>query len=780
MFHRIGAFALAGMMALTMATPAMAVTEEQDFICGIEEHTHELGTCYESMTCTNDEAGHVHDATCYVNLTCETPEHKHDDTCRKTDPVTGPADDQNKPNLTITGALAGVRYDVYPLLTLTGQTDKYYEYKLATDDDGNLTDAAKAVQGVINKFLANDNKGYGFELVDGNRVVFWAKATGSETMEDAYNTWKDTADGKLFLTRFADTVKDAAENGITVGEETKTLGNAVASVKDNDGVNDLNTDAGTIEIDLDVGYYLVISSAGQRAMISTQGNEGAEIIEKNKAPELEKTVGEFANGEFKPNNDAAVDDFVSFRVVIETRNGVNHLKFLDTLSEGLTFEQLTSVRFVPLKAGAGKADIEFDSNGYPTAESMDKIREVYSKSVPTEGNNLNETDKGVVNLWVSGENDNEMVKVTLPDKTTNMSNIEIEFKSQWLNSMRSTAEADMTDKNATFDQPAMTSKDTNRMATWGADAEGKPTYGTAALYNMYLGDVSDPTDDGGLILIEYEAQLNEKAVIGGTGNTNKAKLEYGNDPTTDSGKLTVETPPTHTYTYQLDVHKYEKGNDSKPLAGAKFDLYRLNNVEDGEPAGVTEIGTDANSLVKFVPATGEGETAVPARVEVNSGLIVDKIEGDFKNVNGDKNQFTRIATDLMTGDDGMTKMERLDAGLYALVETEAPDGYIKAEKPIYVVIGGVHTNSATVNDSNAVDANTYVQTSIGANTFELSKDVDSTSVTNERVAVENASGLVMPTTGGIGTTIFYIVGGLLVIGAGVLLVLKKREGGQQE
>ena len=727
MFQRIGAMALSAMMAFSlMATPAMASTE------------------------------------------------------------------QTTPNLKITGALDGVQYDVYPVLNLVNQTGDSYEYKLMSGTIGT------AVKGVINEFLAANNDGYGFEIVGTDRVVFRVvtqdvpvenpgegePATRTETMDQAYERWEKSDAGKLFLSRFADAVKDAAEG------DTDNLGDPVKSVKDNDA-NDLNTATGTIEIGLGKGYYLVISSAGQRAMISTQGNEGAEIKEKNKAPTLEKTVGEYANGQFKPKNDAAVGDTISFRVVIEARNGVNNLKFLDTLPEGLTFKELLCVRFVPLQEGAKKSDITFDKDGYP--ESMDKIRKVYTKSIPKGGTNLDEANKGVVNLWSTDPSQNNLVEVTLPDGKTNTSNIEIKFKSQWLNSWRSATEADMEVENATFDQPAMTSKDTTRMEHW--KDSGSPDYKNAAMYNMYLGDVSIPEDDGGLILIDYKATLNENATVGGAGNANNAKLEYGNDPTTEEGKLTVVTPSTHTYTYKLDVHKYEKDNKSKPLAGAKFDLYRLENVVDGKRAGVTEIGTSANDLIVYTPKTTQsgassGTTVtVPAKVEVKDSLILDKIEvgepeGDdpkiySMKVNDGKNQFTRIATGLTTDDDGRVKVERLDAGLYVLVETEAPDGYIKAEKPIYVVIGGVHTGSATVTN-NTVDSNIYVQAGAGSRMFNLSDDKDSADVTAELVGVANASGLVMPTTGGIGTTVFYVVGGILIAGAGVLLVLKKREAGQQD
>ena len=110
------------------------------------------------------------------------------------------------------------------------------------------------------------------------------------------------------------------------------------------------------------------------------------------------------------------------------------------------------------------------------------------------------------------------------------------------------------------------------------------------------------------------------------------------------------------------------------------------------------------------------------------------------------------ATKLVSGNDGMIAVEGLDADTYYLEETKAPGGYNKLAGPVKVEI------SHAVSDTGAQMTHTLKQ--------------DATDV--KKVEIENKSGTELPSTGGIGTTIFYVLGSILVIGAVVLLIAKKR------
>lgn len=99
-----------------------------------------------------------------------------------------------------------------------------------------------------------------------------------------------------------------------------------------------------------------------------------------------------------------------------------------------------------------------------------------------------------------------------------------------------------------------------------------------------------------------------------------------------------------------------------------------------------------------------------------------------------------------TPDDGNIAFKGLNAGTYYLEEIEAPRGYNKLANPIKVEIAD-ETGAITV---------------------------DGTSIGDTTVKVENKAGTVLPGTGGIGTTIFYLIGGGLMVAAAVLLIAKKR------
>lgn len=225
--------------------------------------------------------------------------------------------------------------------------------------------------------------------------------------------------------------------------------------------------------------------------------------------------------------------------------------------------------------------------------------------------------------------------------------------------------------------------------------------------------------------VKYTATVNEHAVIGDEGNKNTAHLTYGNNSTVES------TPSeTFTYTYEFNVFKfYKNGETETALAGAKFQLYK--KVENTELYAVITDG----KLVKWVAADSE-----------------------------------EIST-LTSEEARKIKISGLDADTYYLKEIEAPEGYNILTAPIKIVITESTEGSDGINaDTDGKVEYTYNDEKSQAGDDETDKNV---------VKVENKSGTLLPSTGGIGTTIFYVVGGILMLGAVILLITKKKMGSKQ-
>lgn len=220
------------------------------------------------------------------------------------------------------------------------------------------------------------------------------------------------------------------------------------------------------------------------------------------------------------------------------------------------------------------------------------------------------------------------------------------------------------------------------------------------------------------IQVTYSATVTADAVIGTKGNDNDTVLKYGVNGETEHSS-------TKTYVWEMGVHKFAnlgESNKDHPLENAEFKLYKGADANKKYAAFSTATTVDGTSVYKL---TGwvDSETAATAVVTPASGNI---------------------------------KLEGLDAGTYYLEETKAPVGYNKLTDPITVVI----------------DRGT-LPTKAGESVSYTVKYGETTAA-DHIVRVENKAGAVLPSTGGMGTTLFYVVGGGLMVAAIVLLVTKKR------
>lgn len=241
--------------------------------------------------------------------------------------------------------------------------------------------------------------------------------------------------------------------------------------------------------------------------------------------------------------------------------------------------------------------------------------------------------------------------------------------------------------------------------------------------------IAQKENKGAEIVIRYAAVLNEKALQKDKEN-NSVYLEYSNDPNgTGTGKTTEKK--TYVYNFDIDIVKHEKDNENKLLSGAEFVLHRFNNKKEKEYYHY-DTATQKTEWVKL-----SDEKLETIRAAVDKGTITSKT----------------------TTENGKTSFTGLKAGTYYLQEIKAPDGYnlpADAEATTTVEIEPVYNEDGTIDLEN--------QSVIVKGNGRMYVTAD----------IANKPGPVLPSTGGIGTTIFYVLGGILTVAAIVLLIVKKR------
>ena len=279
-----------------------------------------------------------------------------------------------------------------------------------------------------------------------------------------------------------------------------------------------------------------------------------------------------------------------------------------------------------------------------------------------------------------------------------------------------------------------------------------------------------------VIVVEYTATLNDKANIGAPGNPNEVYLEYSNNPnwawekwgdSNDDGVIDENDKPTVPPTNPGDDGK-DNDNDGKTDE---------DDEDWDEPTGNTPIDkvivftfkTDVNKVHQTgVDADGKPVYAALSGAEFKLEKF-EASEDGTTTFNGVKGEWATKA--LVKNDAGTTfSFKGMDDGEYRITETEAPAGYNKIDA-IYFTVTAEHELLADDPKLTKLEA-TQTEADLEAGeiaTFDvvLENGAISTDVVNE-------AGVELPETGGMGTTLFYIIGGLLVAGAAILLITKKR------
>ena len=297
---------------------------------------------------------------------------------------------------------------------------------------------------------------------------------------------------------------------------------------------------------------------------------------------------------------------------------------------------------------------------------------------------------------------------------------------------------------------------------------------------------------GQTVTIKYTGVVNDDAEYKATENENEVVFEYSNTPnhdydgdTPNDDSVTGKTPEskTRTYTTSLKIKKVDENN--QPLAGATFEL-------KGDALNRTVLTGDKFELTTYTAKDGEtidnskkywklldgSFTATDPATVTNKTQYVS--EGDpatypeYYKVTYSFSELTAKSTDivLVTNAQGIAEFVGLNEGNYTLEEIAAPDGYNKINGKANIAVAWSDPK-ATDAESPAKDQGGYTFTVTGD--AEFGNDINWNATDKQfEVTIQNLKGTTLPSTGGIGTTIFYVVGAILVIGAGVIMITRRR------
>ena len=310
--------------------------------------------------------------------------------------------------------------------------------------------------------------------------------------------------------------------------------------------------------------------------------------------------------------------------------------------------------------------------------------------------------------------------------------------------------------------PSGLTKDTEYTVT----PDGKAGF-TLAFKDTYLKTVKAPA----AVKITYQAKVTSNAPKSVNQEDNTVTVNYSNAPTDQEGHGTLKDKTNH-YTFDIDG-----------------DLFGSTPYKATE---VVKVGVDKDG------------NEITETVELANGEDVGALQGAQFKLYKDEACTQEYSNDVFTNPittdaQGRMTIKGLDAGKYWIKETRAPDGYI-ADTTAHSIEIKATVEEVTVTEGTGDAAITYKTNVLKSYTVEIDgQQTANYSITNNATTtkiteqsqgdtvvgtdankgkIKNTQGVELPSTGGIGTTIFYIVGAILVIGAGVLLVTRRRMNAQ--
>lgn len=263
------------------------------------------------------------------------------------------------------------------------------------------------------------------------------------------------------------------------------------------------------------------------------------------------------------------------------------------------------------------------------------------------------------------------------------------------------------------------------------------------------------------IVVTYSATLNEKADLK-DGNKNTVKLTYSNNPNVDykgdnepdTTDPVGETPEhvTVTYSTKLQLTKVDGADHNVKLEGVEFQITGT-SIKTAVSKGDYFKQDAAGTYYQLKDGTF---TETAPTTETESKYVSTSVKYAKVTDTAEQTKMQKVTASGTTDANGVITFKGLGAGTYYITELKTLGGYNLLTAPITVEIKATPgttscTWTAKVNGENATFEDDMV-----------------------KLTVENNKGSVLPITGGIGTTIFYVIGGLLVCGAVVMAITKKK------
>ncbi len=646
--------------------------------------------------------------------------------------------------ITIENTTAGKTYTAYKIFDATYDGDGAVSYTIkatdpwydivangytATTTDGETT-TTKDYASPFNLTLSKDANGDEYYVVTIKTTTKTDEETGETTTVNAYSD-----DEIIAFFQNATIPEGATTNSVSKSATGGEMELVVTS--------------------LGAGYYYITSTLGATVTLTTAAPD-ATVIDKNDEPTMEKWI--IVDGEKQKWDTEAMDDEVEFEVnsyvpKYISDNLVTNYQFYDEMTTGLDIElTLTAEQYAELNTSGTVTVVTDKETGATTTLNC-----YYYNSYVNEVAILIDS----VKTEYTDENGDTQTGYAYYGTEATFNKI---VTAEGLTASDYYCAGDFTDAvySCTFALVSGEGEDNALSVTTNDDGTYTVTAGGFVL-TYYVYDKDNYVEGGDVDTSNYPNQPN--LYLDYTANVDTA-AEFEEDNTVDMDwwvtSYLAPTPNTPSYGGEIQD---ETENYETELRIIKTDATGNERLE----GAVFTLTGEALHEVKITTYTytelAEDETADTIYYKQEDGTFTtEEVEGSARYSRTVDVTYKIVTEDVTvqatSGTDGTILINGLDAGTYTLTELVAPDGYNLLDGPITITIAYDHDNdqwSYTLSGSGVTAGTSYVDENA---IFE--------------VTVVNNSGTELPGTGGIGTTVFYVIGIILVLGAAVILITRRR------